>query len=202
MREGFSKNLQEQEGEGCQVYGYLLVNKVAGNFHFAPGKSFQQHSMHVHDFQLFKKTYFNMSHTIHSLSFGNPYPGLVNPLDGVSKYSNDPSASCMFQYFVKIVPTRYQSLSGKTILTNQFSVTENQREVRLGVSAGLPGVFFMYDLSPIMVKYTEVSKSLAHFLTGVCAIVGGVFTVAGIIDNLVYHGMRSLEKKIELGKIN
>jgi hypothetical protein len=39
--EGFSKNLAEAAGEGCQIYGYLLVNKVAGNFHFSPGKSFQ-----------------------------------------------------------------------------------------------------------------------------------------------------------------
>ena len=58
----------------------------------------------------------------------------------------------------------------------------------------------MYDLSPIMVKFTERTKSFAHFLTGVCAIIGGVFTVAGIIDSLIYNSMRSLGKKIELGK--
>ncbi|XP_072864314.1 endoplasmic reticulum-Golgi intermediate compartment protein 3-like isoform X1 [Chlorocebus sabaeus] len=47
-REGFSQKMQEQKNEGCQVYGFLEVNKVAGNFHFAPGKSFQQ--SHVHGF--------------------------------------------------------------------------------------------------------------------------------------------------------
>ncbi|MBV94412.1 Endoplasmic reticulum-Golgi intermediate compartment protein 3, partial [Eschrichtius robustus] len=46
-REGFSQKMQEQKNEGCQVYGFLEVNKVAGNFHFAPGKSFQQ--SHVHE---------------------------------------------------------------------------------------------------------------------------------------------------------
>ncbi len=60
----------------------------------------------------------------------------------------------------------------------------------------------MYELSPIMVKFTERRKSFAHFLTGVCAIVGGVFTVAGIIDSFIYQGMRSLKKKMELGKAN
>lgn len=65
---------------------------------------------------------------------------------------------------------------------------------------GLPGVFVMYDLSPIMVMFTEKQRSFAHFLTSVCAIVGGVFTVAGIIDSLLYHSMRSLKKKVELGK--
>eukprot|EP01115_Flamella_aegyptia_P001741 TRINITY_DN1290_c0_g1_i1.p1 TRINITY_DN1290_c0_g1~~TRINITY_DN1290_c0_g1_i1.p1 ORF type:complete len:61 (-),score=28.35 TRINITY_DN1290_c0_g1_i1:72-254(-) len=58
----------------------------------------------------------------------------------------------------------------------------------------------MYDLSPIMVKFTETQKSFAHFLTGICAIIGGVFTVAGIVDSLLYHSMRSLKKKIDLGK--
>ena len=32
-----------------QAYGHLLVNKVAGNFHFAPGKSFVAHHVHIHD---------------------------------------------------------------------------------------------------------------------------------------------------------
>lgn len=58
----------------------------------------------------------------------------------------------------------------------------------------------MYELSPIMVKFTETRKSFAHFLTGVCAIIGGVFTVAGLVDSMIYHSMKSLKKKIELGK--
>lgn len=28
VREGYSEKMQGQVGEGCQVYGYLLVNKV------------------------------------------------------------------------------------------------------------------------------------------------------------------------------
>jgi len=200
-REGFTKNLMEQQGEGCEVYGYLEVNKVAGNFHFAPGKSFQQHHMHVHDLQPFKWADFNLTHTINRLSFGKEYPGVVNPLDTVSKVED--KGTGMFQYFIKVVPTIYQGLDDTIINTNQFSVTEHYRILaNKGESSGhgLPGVFFMYDLSPIMVKFTEKQRSFAHFLTSVCAIVGGVFTVAGIIDSLVYHSVRSLKKKIELGK--
>jgi hypothetical protein len=51
-----------------------------------------------------------------------------------------------------------------------------------------------------MVRFVEERKSFTHFLTGVCAIIGGVFTVAGIIDALVYHSLKSLKKKVELGK--
>jgi len=198
VREGFTKKLEEQQGEGCEIYGYLLVNKVAGNFHFAPGKSFQQHHMHVHDLQPLKFASFNLTHRIVKLSFGTEFPGLVNPLDGVVKGGEQSGG--MFQYYIKIVPTIYEWLDGSVIYTNQFSVTENYRPVDDKSDHGLPGAFFMYDLSPIMVKFTETKKSFAHFLTGVCAIIGGVFTVAGIIDSFIYQGMRSLKKKIELGK--
>lgn len=48
--EGYSEKIRAQVGEGCNLFGYIMVNKVAGNFHFAPGKSFQHSNMHVHDF--------------------------------------------------------------------------------------------------------------------------------------------------------
>lgn len=78
-REGWSDNMKAVEDEGCNIYGFLLVNKVAGNFHFAPGKSFQQHSVHIHDMQPFGKRIFNMSHYVKKISFGSEYPGYVLP---------------------------------------------------------------------------------------------------------------------------
>ena len=50
--------------------------------------------------------------------------------------------------------------------------------------------------------YNEEKSSFLHFLTSVCAIGGGVFTVSGIIDSFVYNGHRALKKKIELGKFS
>jgi hypothetical protein len=41
--------------------------------------------MHVHDLQPFKWAEFNLTHHITRLSFGNDYPGLVNPLDNIEK---------------------------------------------------------------------------------------------------------------------
>ena len=49
-------------------------------------------------------------------------------------------------------------------------------------------------------KEINISRSFAHFVTGICAIIGGVFTVAGMIDSMVYHSAKALQKKIELGK--
>ncbi|XP_029330397.1 endoplasmic reticulum-Golgi intermediate compartment protein 3 isoform X1 [Mus caroli] len=203
-REGFSQKMQEQKNEGCQVYGFLEVNKVAGNFHFAPGKSFQQshvhvHAVEIHDLQSFGLDNINMTHYIKHLSFGEDYPGIVNPLDHTNVTA--PQASMMFQYFVKVVPTVYMKVDGEVLRTNQFSVTRHEKVANglLG-DQGLPGVFVLYELSPMMVKLTEKHRSFTHFLTGVCAIIGGMFTVAGLIDSLIYHSARAIQKKIDLGK--
>ncbi len=82
------------------MYGYLLVNKVAGNFHFSPGKSFQSGGAHVHDYGLFKEAFFNMSHTVNALSFGVQFPGVVNPLDKAFK-SHTAASNRLFQYYIK-----------------------------------------------------------------------------------------------------
>ncbi|KAH3710330.1 hypothetical protein DPMN_069807 [Dreissena polymorpha] len=82
-REGWADKMEKQKNEGCNVFGYIEVNKVGGNFHMAPGKSFQQSHVHVHDLQAMGGEKMNMSHTVHHLSFGEEYPGIVNPLDGL-----------------------------------------------------------------------------------------------------------------------
>jgi len=213
-REHWKDSFTAQQNEGCQIYGYIEVSKVAGNFHIAPGKSFQQQHVHVqllsvgkdgrislnmHDLQPFGAKQFNVSHHIHSLSFGVPIPGVHNPLDGTNVSAE--SGSLMYQYFVKIVPTVYKKLSGEAVWSNQFSFTKHKRPVRqLSGEHGLPGFFVLYELSPMLVQYTEKRRSFTHFLTGVCAIIGGVFTVASLIDSMIYHSARALKKKIELGK--
>ena len=53
--------------------------QVAGNVHIAPGKSFQQGNMHVHDLIPFQTTEFDTSHVIDKLSFGAEYPGAHAP---------------------------------------------------------------------------------------------------------------------------
>ena len=195
----YLESLEEQKNEGCHVHGQLQVNKVAGNFHIAPGKSFQQGRVHMHDLIPFgDNRNFNMSHTIHKLSFGHDYPGSKNPLDEVSMVSH--ASSLAYKYFVKVVPTLYIDLNKKVISTNQFSVTEHTQGTNFGTSSDLPGLFFYYELSPIKVMFKEHRVLFLHFVTNVCAIVGGVFTVSGIIDGLFYHTSKLIRKKMEIGK--
>ncbi|RYH28807.1 hypothetical protein EON65_10765 [archaeon] len=69
-------------GEGCNVWGSMKVNKVAGNFHIAHGDSIVRDGKHIHHFNPALAPTFNVSHTIHSLSFGEPYlHAPASPLD-------------------------------------------------------------------------------------------------------------------------
>ncbi|KAI7991025.1 Endoplasmic reticulum-Golgi intermediate compartment protein 3 [Camellia lanceoleosa] len=199
-REGFVQKIKDEEGEGCNIHGSLEVNKVAGNFHFALGKSFHQSNVHLNELLAFQNDMYNISHKINKLAFGDYFPGVVNPLDGVQWVHETPNG--MYQYFIKVVPTIYTNVRGRTIQSNQFSVTEHFKGSEIGRFQSPHGVYFFYDLSAIKVTVTEAHTPFLHFLTHLCAIIGGIFTVAGIVDSFVYHGRKALKKKMEIGKFS
>ena len=126
-REHYGEHLDEQRREGCRIEGGIRVNKVVGNFHFAPGKSFSNGNMHVHDLE----NYFNspgvdhtFTHKIHHLRFGPELPDRairrigkkallwtqhhLNPLDDTVQNTDEKAYNYM--YFVKVVSTAYLPL--------------------------------------------------------------------------------------------
>lgn len=176
------------------------VNKVAGNFHVAPGRAFASAQGHlVHEFKPFEMSSWNTSHAIHSLSFGPSYKGQLNPLDGVAKLNAHGSA--LYQYYVKVVPTTYRKLGGRVLHSCQYSVTEAVRTIDADAGRSmefvLPGVFFIYDISPIKVSYEESRTSFWAFITSLCAIIGGVYVVAGMVDAALYSVGRKSELAIK-----
>jgi len=219
--ESYSESEAKAFKEGCQIYGFIEVNRVGGSFHVAPGRSFSVSGVHVHDVQPFSSSDFNMTHKIRHLSFGrqlnsgdNAAQRHVNPLDGVEAPAE--KGATMFQYYVKIVPTLYtkqaqggsaDETAAEVLSTYQFSVTRHEKVASLMDGSGMPGVFFSYagvffsyELAPVMVKYSSKSKSFGHFSTGLCAIIGGVFTVAGLIDKIFYSSSKLVQEKLDLGK--
>mmetsp|Transcript_39746 Transcript_39746/g.89007 ORF Transcript_39746/g.89007 Transcript_39746/m.89007 type:complete len:377 (+) Transcript_39746:177-1307(+) len=167
---------------GCRVKGKVIVNKVSGNVHVALGHSTIRDGKHVHEFNMHDLTDgFNTSHEIHSMSFGDVIPGAFSPLEGVTKTVNQ--GSYMFHYYIKLVPTVYTSRWGNEMYTHQYSVTDAARNVQAkgGELSGLPGVFFVYDFSPFLMQKTEKTKPWSYLLTSICAIIGGVFSIASLV---------------------
>lgn len=94
----------------------------------------------------------------------------------------------MYQYFLKIVPTEFDFINGKQTRTFQYSVSRQDQFVNQ--HGGLPGVFFMLEHSPMRIIYSETRPTFGSFLTSVCAIIGGIFSVASIIDSVLYRAER------------
>eukprot|EP01015_Nassula_variabilis_P016571 TRINITY_DN2548_c0_g1_i3.p1 TRINITY_DN2548_c0_g1~~TRINITY_DN2548_c0_g1_i3.p1 ORF type:complete len:103 (-),score=27.12 TRINITY_DN2548_c0_g1_i3:43-351(-) len=97
---------------------------------------------------------------------------------------------------------RYQrrvhgDLGGRDYFVYQF--TSNSNEMN---TAGLPVLVFRFDLSPVTVKFSQRRESISHFLVQICAIIGGIFTVAGIVDSLIHKSVRKLLKKAQEGKLS
>lgn len=191
--EAFLTNMNEQFAEdgGCQIYGRLELNHQSGNFHIAPHKKLhtggtpeQQGLFNLMDLISFTFDQFNITHTINSLSFGDNFPGIRSPLDGKTNMVDDTHA--MYQYYIKVVPTKYKKLDGQVIESNQYSVTEHKSHLAPGSGRGLPGLYFNYEVSPIQALFEERrARRLLPFIVSVCAIIGGVFSVMRIVDLVV-----------------
>eukprot|EP00817_Percolomonadidae_sp_ATCC50343_P004242 CAMPEP_0117426802 /NCGR_PEP_ID=MMETSP0758-20121206/6815_1 /TAXON_ID=63605 /ORGANISM="Percolomonas cosmopolitus, Strain AE-1 (ATCC 50343)" /LENGTH=207 /DNA_ID=CAMNT_0005212133 /DNA_START=615 /DNA_END=1234 /DNA_ORIENTATION=+ len=162
---------------GCNMYGMLEVNRVNGNFHFAPGRSIsKEHKMnvlHLHDFNPLLINRFNASHVIHELSFGDRIPHVKYPLNGVESPSK--GGLSLYRYFIKVVPTTYTTIWGTVTHSYQFSYTKYVKDMVPGSMMAFPGIFFVFEFSPIRISYTDYHDSPLHFIVNLCAIVGGIY---------------------------
>jgi len=203
-REQQRRAQRREEGEGCNVYGTMQVARVTGSFHIAPASQARGSQRVLGRMSLTPPKlvpdevgHFNVTHQIKRLSFGTDFPGQHNPLDAV--WTHSPSGAAVARYFLKVVPTTYEFLSGKVVHTNQFSATQYFKPLDAAAATFVPpAITFAFELTPIKVKKTEKRRgSLLRFLARCAAVIGGLFTVAGIADASLYHSSRTLKKMQE-----
>ncbi|CAE6400736.1 unnamed protein product [Rhizoctonia solani] len=248
VAEHWTTYIHEQNTEGCRLSGRVRINKVTGNFHFSPGRSFLSQRGHAYDLVPYLKdgNHHDFGHYIHEFHFegdreiedrwregnrGTEWRARVGsdkqPLDGleahVSQYRSgnyDPEqpSNWMIQYFLKVVSTEVRHLDGDLVRAHQYSVTNYERDIRPGHEfdplrdangiktthgyEGLPGAFFHYEISPMLVVHTETKKSFAHLVTSLCAIVGGVLTLASIADSVAFASLNKIEETNGHGSTN
>ncbi|CAO2835955.1 unnamed protein product [Amaranthus hypochondriacus] len=187
---------------GCRIEGFVRVKKVPGNLIVSARSG-------SHSFDASKM---NMSHIITHLSFGKritpkvmsdvkriiPYLGASHDrLSGRSYITLDDStdANVTIEHYLQVVKTEVKTSNDRT-LVEEHEYTAHSSLVQ---SHDIPVAKFHFELSPMQVLITENPRSFSHFITNVCAIIGGVFTVAGILDSILHNTLR-LVKKVELGK--
>ncbi len=178
--------------EGCQLVGNISVLRVPGNFHIS------SHAYGRTIGRLISEGVFqyDISHKINHISFGdesdiqiikaNFNVGNLNPLDGVVKAKKN-DKDRIYEYYVKVVPTSFVGIDGKSYDVNQF--TSNSNEVPINNT--IPTIYFRFDIAPILVRFEQYKQSFFEFFVQVCAIIGGIYSVIGILDTLINRLLRT-----------
>ncbi|CAN0899934.1 Protein disulfide-isomerase 5-4 [Linum grandiflorum] len=189
---------------GCRIEGYVRVKKVPGNLIISARSG--SHS--------FDPSQMNMSHVVSHLSFGMrfsaraldeakrlmPYIGVSHDRLNGRTFINqrDLGTYVTIEHYLQIVKTEVVTKRGSREhkIIEEYEYTAHSSLVQ---SVDIPVAKFHFELSPMQVLIMDDPKSFSHFITNVCAIIGGIFTVAGILDSILHNTIR-LVKKVELGK--
>ncbi|KAI9792685.1 MAG: hypothetical protein M1816_001784 [Peltula sp. TS41687] len=160
-------------GDACRIYGSMELNRVQGDFHItARGHGYMEFG------EPLDHSAFNFSHLINELSFGPFYPSLHNPLDATVATTD--AHFYKFQYYLSIVPTVYSSATNAKhptlVFSNQYAVTEQSHLVG---ERAVPGVFFKFDVEPIMLLVSDDRAGLLKLLARIVSGVSGVLVAGG-----------------------
>jgi|UPI0004B3F45A protein disulfide-isomerase-like protein len=180
--------------EGCLVEGQLFVKRVPGSI------AVTAHS----EWHNFEADHIDIGHTVNHLSFGELSrlaPTLMKntaPLDGVEYSEKLDKGGLTHHHYLKIVETTFRFNSNDPVGAYQFTAHYHSYK-NVKHERALPQVKLQFDIDPMAVIVTESRVPLYRFLTSICAIIGGVFTVLGMLDGAIFHGA-ALAKKIAMGK--
>lgn len=193
------KDWKDTEHPGCMLAGYLLVDRAPGNFHIQARSQNQELDSHMT----------NTSHMVNSLSIGDPLvktmietgkSGFVPteirpkiaPLDGNIYITTGLHES--YHHYLKLISTHVEGFQMRSrpasvyqmLASSQLAYYENDT---------VPEALFLYDLSPISVSYRTDSRHWYDFCTSVMAIVGGVFTVVGMLEASIHATITSAKRQ-------
>lgn len=226
----FHEQLDESTHEGCNLVGTIEVNKVPGKMVLAAHSNYHNFDLmgvntsHVIHHLAFRST---IDHTLpggehHGRAsmamlrtrlsrramrekkaelhkrlarHRSNVPKFLHPMDAKRFSSQD--AHVIHEHYIKVVHTQMHLLGWTPFDVYQLQVHSN----KLTDAKSMPTSKITYDISPLNVVVREERRSVAEFLTNLCAIIGGVFTVLGLVDSVVYHGVK-VAQKMELGKMN
>ncbi|KAG6837199.1 hypothetical protein H0H93_013426 [Arthromyces matolae] len=174
--EGWAEKLRDQKNEGCNISGRIRINKVIGNIHLSPGRSFQTSSRNAYELVPYLRddgSHHDFSHTIHHFAFqgddeydywkAEAGKGMkkrlgiaADPLDNTQGRAL--KAQYMFQYFLKVVSTRFHTADGKTINTHQYSATSFERDLSEGSQGDTPqGIHVQHGVNGIPGMLTDLT---------------------------------------------
>jgi len=188
---------EEENHPGCQISGFLWVDRVPGNFHIQARSTSHDLAAHMT----------NVSHEVHHLSFGAPgvmkaierrsyviplgFEDGLSPMDGnVYVNRNEHEA---FHHYMKVVTTQFDDpyapkSKQKGVFAYQILSSSQLSYYRNDI---VPEAKFSFDPSPIAVHHRFAAKKHWYdYLTSLMAIIGGTFTVIGMVENTINAAVR------------
>lgn len=82
----------------------------------------------------------------------------------------------------------YQSIVGSKVKNSNnvlvYQLVQSSQVMKYADDV-VPEARFSYDLSPMSVTVTKKSKKFYEFVTSICAVIGGTFTVVGLISGFL-----------------
>lgn len=192
-----------EKEEGCVISGFIPVTKVKGDIHI----SFHNYADLYNFVRIDRPDLFSrisLQHKIAMLNFGeiNTNDDILKRFkldaasskDGQNAFNNpnnlpnyvNESKRKNYDYFVKLIPHVFDDKvnESKEKIGYQYSMTSRSREFNAD-SNEMPIVIINYDFSPISMRLRLEAKSFLHFMTHICAIIGGVFVLFNIVNNLL-----------------
>jgi hypothetical protein len=196
--------------DGCTIRVLLRIPVVAGHLSITMTRNtwsrvvqslMQQRSQNPAERALKVNNNFNVSHYIHSIQFGTPFPlAEANPLEDRAHYiTNQMGGVALENVQVKLVPTVYKRMFS-TQNTYQLSVVDHTVQPETLVAAGvplLPGLSLGYDVTPLAVHYVEGRENIFVFMSSLISIVGGVFVTVGMFAGCLAHSAQAVSKKVD-----
>lgn len=193
---------------GCQVSGWANIKRVAGNIAFLVRQEailaaeddvttmdalIERHMRHMGGapIEATAAHLLNASHVVHTFRFGQAYRGQKRPLEGTDQI--DRRATGLDKYFIKVVPVSQVSYFGRKVHSHDYSITEYYEDIE-GSTNTLPGVIVMYEPWPIRVTKAVSRLGVLHLLVRLCAVVGGLWTVCGILNRSVHAAVVNIRR--------
>ncbi|CAM9494222.1 unnamed protein product [Pylaiella littoralis] len=196
-RKEVQEGLHDEKFPGCMVAGHIMVNRVPGNFHVEAASN--SHTFHG--------ATTNLSHIVHHMSFGEDPPRRIqtklnrlsedlrqnSPLDGNIYIS--PEYHQAPHHYIRVVGSTYQVSSMKTPWQGYQMVSNSQ--MMLYEEEEVPEARFAYNISPMSVFVRTEKRPWYDFVTKVLAIVGGTFSVIGLVDAAVFRASRKAGRQLK-----
>ncbi|KAL3785386.1 hypothetical protein ACHAW5_007863 [Stephanodiscus triporus] len=202
-----SAEVDARRSGGCTLLGTLHVPRVGGTLSVSVSPDAWRRATSFLSFGVgpgspdpFAGRLPNVTHYVHDLTFGAPFPPGINPLAGARHVMDNGSGVALAAVSVKLVPTTYVRTFHAARETYQASVSRHivQPETLASQrSTMLPGLLITYDFTPLAVRHVESRENWLVFLSSMVGIVGGVFVTVSAVSGCLVDSVQAVAKKID-----